>query len=211
MISTKSIVCTQLLLAGLAGPLVGAATASVGGPLYEVTWGMAAGTSATLLVVPDGTGNPLATAKNQFGQIVDATIHLRVYSDSGNLQGIPAEDFWLDAEDDGLVLCAGGSTADHATDAFGQTEWTRPLLAGGHSQAPCNVNAAGGAVRAGVLALQFNSPDIDGNLRVDLSDVACFAADFVGPYAFRSDLIRDGVVNLSDIVVMIHALGRTCP
>ncbi|MBK8167566.1 MAG: hypothetical protein IPK64_16600 [bacterium] len=204
-------VCTLFLLAGLAGPLAGTATASVGGPYYQVTWGLAAGNSATLLVVPDGTGNPLTAARNPFGQIVDATIHLQANDDSGPLQGVPAADLWLGAEDEGLVLCAGGSTADHATDALGHTEWTRPLLAGGHSQAPCHVYVNGHGVQAGVLALKFNSPDIDGNLRVDLSDVARFAADFVGHYAFRSDLIRDGSVNLSDIVEMNRALGRKCP
>ena len=58
----------------------------------------------------------------------------------------------------------------------------------------------------------FNSPDLTGDLRVDLSDTPLFAADFfAASAAYRSDFNWDGQVNLSDLVVMAEALGAHCP
>jgi len=59
--------------------------------------------------------------------------------------------------------------------------------------------------------LYFNSPDISGDLRIDLSDVGLFAGDFHGSYAYRSDFNWDGAVNLSDIGFMAGGMGESCP
>jgi hypothetical protein len=56
----------------------------------------------------------------------------------------------------------------------------------------------------------FNSPDINGDLSVNLSDVPDFAADFFGAYDYRSDFNWDNVINLSDIVFMAQSLGVAC-
>jgi len=56
----------------------------------------------------------------------------------------------------------------------------------------------------------FNSPDISGDLEVDLADVQLFAGDFLGSYKYRSDFNADGAVNLSDIGIMAQAIGSAC-
>ena len=72
------------------------------------------------------------------------------------------------------------------------------------------INGAAVYTQLGV-GLRFNSPDINGDLLVNLSDVQLFAGDFFGSYHFRSDLAYDNVVNLSDIVPLSRSLGATCP
>jgi hypothetical protein len=50
------------------------------------------------------------------------------------------------------------------------------------------------------LAVSCISPDLNGDLIVNLLDIAAFAADFFsGVYAYRSDFNNDGVLNLADI------------
>ena len=59
--------------------------------------------------------------------------------------------------------------------------------------------------------LGFNSPDINGDLLVNLTDVQTFTADYYGGYLFRSDFHRDGIVNLSDLAPLAYAIGAACP
>lgn len=59
-------------------------------------------------------------------------------------------------------------------------------------------------------AVYFNSPDINGDLRVDLSDMPLFVGDFFRAYTYRSDFNWDGQVNLSDLVMMTQGLGSSC-
>lgn len=180
----------------------------------QVWWDAPAGIPVTLRVVPDGSGAPLTAARGPAGEAVDATIHLQFHDALGYpIVGFPPEDMWLGSIDGGLAVCVLGSIADHATDTQGRTTWTQPLRAGGWSAAGCQVylNAWELTWPAG-LNLRFVSPDIDGSLRVDLTDVAMFAADY---FAFgnvlRSDLNGDGVVNLGDLGLMAPAIGRHCP
>ncbi len=58
----------------------------------------------------------------------------------------------------------------------------------------------------------FNSPDINGDLAVDLSDVPLFVADYfsLGTYEYRSDFNWDQTVNLTDVVVLTESLGSYC-
>ena len=56
-----------------------------------------------------------------------------------------------------------------------------------------------------------NSPDIDGNLIVNLGDLGLFADNFFGEYDFRSDFYWDGVLNLSDVGRMATTFGEVCP
>ena len=63
-----------------------------------------------------------------------------------------------------------------------------------------------------LLPLLVNSPDLNGDLTVNLQDVALFAEDFFSaPYELRSDLHFDRVINLSDLSVMTGKVGKTCP
>lgn len=58
--------------------------------------------------------------------------------------------------------------------------------------------------------IYFNSPDQDGDLDVDLSDVATFAADYYGDYDFASDFNWDGEINLADVRYLADAIGARC-
>jgi len=61
------------------------------------------------------------------------------------------------------------------------------------------------------LDIQVNSPDINGDLRVNLTDVVLFTMLYHGPYDYAGDFYYDGVLNLSDIVMMARGQGKTCP
>lgn len=178
-----------------------------------VTWPLGAGESAVLLVLPDGTGAPFTAARRPNGQPVDATILLTIIDGCGDpVAYFPREDIWLESADHGLALCPGGTIADRNTDQNGQTDWTLPLRAGGHSQADCRVLINGVPVSGGMpLPLRFNSPDLNGDRVVTLTDVALFAGAYYAAYDFAADLQADGLNNLADIAVMARGLGADCP
>jgi len=167
----------------------------------------------SIVVLPDGSGDPLTAARTPSGAIVDATLTLTLRDCWDEpIPNFPAEDLWLESADGGLVPCVGGSIADANTDALGVATWTNPLLAGGHSEAGCSIVINGTVLFSGQpLALRFNSPDLNGDLAVNLSDVAIFVGDYWGPYRFRSDFSADGVLNLSDVSLMVQAVGSACP
>ena len=74
------------------------------------------------------------------------------------------------------------------------------------------VYIAGIPVNTPPLDIRVNSPDINGDLVVNLVDVAAFAEGFMGGvYAFRSDYNFDGVLNLIDLGAFASHLGETCP
>jgi hypothetical protein len=56
-----------------------------------------------------------------------------------------------------------------------------------------------------------NSPDLNGDLAVNLTDVSHFVGSFFGTYDYASDFQWDGVINLSDIVLLAQGLGSECP
>lgn len=170
---------------------------------------------ATLLVVPDGSGPPLTEARTTDGTVVDATIHVTLISFCEIEEPVaffPREDLWLESLGAGLVACVGGAIADAPTDLDGHTQWSNPLKAGGWDEGNCRVIVNGVALGdpAG-LTLNFNSPDLDGNGAVNLSDVAAFVMDYFGGYVFRSDLLHDGAINLSDVAVLAGSIGKICP
>lgn len=59
-------------------------------------------------------------------------------------------------------------------------------------------------------AVYFNSPDINGDLRVDLGDVTLFAQDINLGYDYRSDFDWDGRLNLGDLSVLAQGNGASC-
>jgi hypothetical protein len=170
---------------------------------------------ATLLVNPDGSGNPLTEARTPDGVQVDATIHMTVITYCNGdepVAGFPFEDMWLESMEGGLAACVGGSAADFSTDANGYTNWSLPLKAGGWDEAGTQVVINGSAMlHDGGLALNYNSPDINGDRYVNLSDLAVFSQDYYADFTFRSDFHRDGAINLSDVAVMASSMGISCP
>jgi hypothetical protein len=178
-----------------------------------VSWGLSAGESATLLVLPDGSGEPLTAARRPDGTPVDATIRLHLVDACGyGIAFFPREDMWIESTDQGLVACLGGTCPDTRTDLYGFTSWSAPLQAGGHSQASCRVLVNGTPMSSPAgLPLHFVSADINGDRQVDLVDVSAFAQAYPAPYAFVADLQANGAVNLADIAVLARSLGIRCP
>ena len=93
-----------------------------------------------------------------------------------------------------------------------------PLRGGGHGTAADFALAAPGVFCAlnHDAGLLVNSPDLNGDLLVNLADVALFAQDIFGPYNYRSDLRWDEGffgrrVNLSDVTVFAVAMQSHPP
>ena len=61
------------------------------------------------------------------------------------------------------------------------------------------------------IALRCNSPDIDGDLQVDLIDVATFTGMFVsGDYDYAIDFAYDGRIDLADLGAFALGIGHSC-
>lgn len=177
-----------------------------------------------ILVVPGGSGPSFQQARTIDGDVVDASVSVLIwlvdeYGPIGPLAGFFAEDLTLQAPDGLTVGCAQDHvmTADHDTGADGWTTFSLAPRAGGWSQDLLEIWVVGDpASEVGSeippLPIYFNSPDIDGDLAVDLSDITLFAQDLAaGNAPFRSDLKWDGVIDLSDIVVFSRHIGAGCP
>ena len=174
----------------------------------------------SLLCTPDGSGLPMTQAFNQSGQPVDGTITMILYDDTppwgSPVALFPNEDIWLTDITGSLALCPAGSIPDEDTDINGMASWTRALNVGGHvdtvdgNQLAIMVN---GWIPEGAFLPDFriNSADINGDLVVNLTDVARFTMDFFGPYTYTNDLHWDEVVNLSDVAELARAFGTACP
>jgi hypothetical protein len=200
-----------LLVCGLVLGLVSFVWAGVPDP-DQSTATTAAGQRVSVMVVPDGNGFPLNDAMALPGVVhVDATITVTVNDLNGDpIFLFPATDIWLESQSKALALCPGGSNADADTDINGQTTFTNPLFAGCQGTgAVVVVNSQ--ALTQPALDMVFNSPDINCSKNVDLTDVILFTQDYYGSYNYRSDFYWDGVLNLSDIVLLAQNLQTACP
>ena len=180
-----------------------------------------------IMITPGDGGDPLNDAEFYGGAPVDATIRVQLWASGGSLEdpqppqsiaNFPFEDLWLEAP--GVVMCTGGATADANTDADGWFTFSGRLNGGGWTDA--NLGTPGLQVMMSGMPLDdhiepirphivVNSPDMDGDGRVSISDIPPFADDFYGAYAFRSDFQWDGVINLSDVTRFAASLGESCP
>jgi hypothetical protein len=206
-------ICLGLFLFSALAPL--ALYAGVG-PDYtsEVLFAYPGPELLTLMVQPDGEGPAFVLAQTPWGGQADATVTLILRDNNYDLiVGYPAEDLWLESTDGGLIACSRGTIADANTDSQGTTRWSEPLRAGGHSATETVVMANGAPVWAPNprVPLVFNSPDINGDLRVDLSDLQLFTVEYYVTQGFPADLQRDGQVNLSDLALFAIAYGAECP
>jgi hypothetical protein len=165
----------------------------------------------SMMNVPNGNGFAFTEARDEEGNVVDATITLYIRDSQGvPIMNYPAEDTWLDTEDNGLVTCTSGSVSDLNTDFDGMTQWVNPLFAGGYSQAPVRV-LINGVELPTTLDLDFNSPDINGDLVVNLADVALFTGCYFNAYCYAADYDNNGALNLSDLSYFAEHIGATCP
>jgi hypothetical protein len=133
------------------------------------------------------------------------------------IPGYPFQDIWWDDSGTGdLAMCQGGSVADANTGALGNTTISGSAAGGGWTLSLCRVYLAGVAVlggpTSGLLSLDVNSPDINGDLIVNLVDLGAFSQDFNNPaYQFRSDFTCDGLENLADVGRFAIHNSEVCP
>ena len=94
------------------------------------------------------------------------------------------------------------------------TTFSQPLRVGGQSNYPEErmiVMVSGAPILHPGFEIYVNSPDLDGDLVVDLVDAILFAQDyFAQNSAYRSDFWWDGYLNLSDLVLMAQGYGTSC-
>jgi hypothetical protein len=177
------------------------------------------GAQVSCLVCPQGDGTPL-TACYVYGggPVGNATLNLYLLDANGDpVFPYPCEDMWFEFVDGSVTLCPGdyvcgtGSISDQDTDATGHTMWVQALPAGGCGE-KVKIYVSGMALAQAPLAIyKFNSPDENADLVVNLTDVVLFAGDYYGPYDYCSDFYWDGILNLSDIVVLAQHMGHACP
>jgi hypothetical protein len=179
--------------------LAGVATAGI----PDDTTSTASASAGIVMITPGSTG----------GSIVDAgaTITVTVL-DAGSLPvaNFPFQDIYLDAAVDvEISLCQGGSTADANTDVDGVTTIGGVIGGGGFTDFT-QVYISGSPLTGADLPVALNSPDLNGNLTVNLVDFSIFGDDF-GTAAFRSDFSPNGVVDLTDFSIFGQVFGESCP
>jgi hypothetical protein len=165
-----------------------------------------------IYMTPSGTGPTLAE------QGVSIVVILRDAS-ANPIVGYPKSAIALEAyEDEGdwdWKPCTDAMIADQDTDLSGTTSFdAAPLHGGGWTEEGprIRIGELGYLPCSWCLTLRLNSPDINGDLAVNLSDVGLFASDFLsGTAAFRSDLVNDGVINLADVGQFALSIGESCP
>jgi len=197
-------------------------------PSRTSVWITPAGSPAvSLFTIPDGTGHSFAQAVSCASPgspvVTPIVINVQMLDINGAppTPAVAASALWLVTASGGMAPCANGkmTTADGPTDALGRTTFTQPLHAGGASNFPGEpmlvlyLDPFGvTTVVSPILFVYVNSPDIDGNGVVNLSDVVPFSTDIKGgTYVYRSDFHFDLKLNLTDIILFATAIGKVCP
>ena len=187
------------LLLALASP----AAAGIPSPVNST----ASSASGCFNIRPDGGGNTLAN--------VGLTIAVHV-EDAGGvaIPGYPFQDIWWDDAGNGdIALCQGGTVAAANTNGTGDTTITGAGAGGGWTQSGLRVYLAGVPITGTPsLLIDVNSPDLNGDITVNLADVGDFSIDFNNVvYDFRSDFTCDGFENLADVGDLAIANAGVCP
>jgi hypothetical protein len=176
-----------------------------------------------ILVVPDGSGMAFADARTITGSVVDATISVQIwiideFGPVGPANQFDAGYVTIQAPD-GLTrgcLQTHVAAADHNTDGDGWTAFSLAPRAGGWSQDLLEIYVVGDPASPmgsdiPPLPIYFNSPDINGDLQIDLVDVAQFTQDyFSGNHPLRSDFVWNGTIDLADVAVLAQYFGVGC-
>lgn len=133
--------------------------------------------------------------------------------------GIPATDVWLIGEPE-VTLCGGSasSNADGPSDVNGVMTMSQGTVSAGGCSETFVVVLQGWIIYPGdcsgpnTLPITWRSPDLDGNLAVDLLDFAAFQSSYPPqPYETCADLDSDGVVNIRDFARFGLHYGHACP
>jgi hypothetical protein len=175
---------------------------------YAVT---AATEPVSCLICPHGDGDHLTACRTFGGGTMDATITVHLLTENGDpYVGYPPELVWLDSNDPGLELCPYANAADEASDYNGRMTISNPLL-GGCEGAGGIIMVVDEPLRQPPLDFLFNSPDLNCDCMVNLTDVVFFTGDFHGVYDYRSDFYWDGELNLSDVAILAGHITHACP
>ena len=192
-----------------------AGTAFAGIPSLSLSVAVSAEANATsVFTLPNAGGHGLDDCYLLGGAKVDATITLTLVDLNGDpINLYPFEDLSLATEFGGLALCPGGADADGSTDVNGQTTFSNAVFGGGASASGEGtiILVNGSALTQGAINMSFNSPDISGDLIVNLSDISLFAGYYYGSYSYAADFYWDAVLNLSDISLLASGNGAACP
>lgn len=166
----------------------------------------------SVMTCPGCDGYSLNQAQVFGGEFMDATIEVQLLDNTMMpVVNFPFEDIWLEGE--GLCFCPGGNTADQNTDPNGYTEFTHSLCGGGSSEDYALEGYLWGVAfpQGPIPYIKTNSPDVNCDLEVNLSDLATFAQGFFGTYSYSLDFYWDGVMNLHDLAFFAQHFGHACP
>jgi hypothetical protein len=204
-----SIACAALLI------LQTVPAARTAACLIDPCLSSASSAGGVLLACPAGDGPTLSS--------IGATVTVTVLTcgDGQPIPLIPAEDFWI-IQDVPLwsdLLCGGyrSSDADAPSDMNGQTTIRGTIAAGGYMPDAIYVVAQGYVIGLGclpdvTLPLVVVSPDINGDLVVDLVDLSSFAFAFSGGGRAvdpRMDFNGDGQIDIVDLgLIGLHFSHR---
>lgn len=176
---------------------------------------------ANLMVRPDRGGPQYVEAMLNTGSStppnvdgtsveVDATLTVTLIDNLGDPVFLyPFEDLWVETTGSGLAFCAGGTAADQSSDEFGVTTFSNAIAGGGNSFGEFVVVMVAGSPLIQTPDLTFNSPDINGDLVVDLADIVFFVP-MLFTATFDGDFNNSDLVNLSDAVFFSQAIGTGC-
>lgn len=193
----------RLLSLAVAGAMVLGLTGVATAGIPDETQSTASSAGGVVLITPAGTGGSIADA--------GATITVTVLDQGGlPVANFPFQDIYLGHPgDNSIALCQGGSTADFNTNASGVTTISGVISGGGWSTTT-QVYINGTPLTQAPLAVGLNSPDINGDLIVNLNDFSAFGSDY-NTTAFRSDLVYNGSVNLADFSRFGQTYFEQCP
>lgn len=174
-----------------------------------------AGTQVSVMNSPAGNGDPLSSAFLPAGAgTIDATIDVILRDlNYDPVTDYPAANVWLSTDADGPVFCTNG-IADGPSNEWGEMTISGPFSSGGYSDYAGGERAVvvidGEVLPGSVMDIYFNSPDINGDLKVDCHDTDLFESDFFGSYRYRSDFNFDGLLNVADAGLIAPRSGETC-
>ena len=207
MFKGKLIVLSLIAAALLSWQIMPAGVGTANSGIVEPCSSTASSGAACMLLCPAGDGTRL--------DLSGGTVSVTVKDNTGApVAGIPAADFWLTGWSGGLTLCggAGSSNANLATNALGQTLMIGTIAAGGCDLGGLSVVVQGVILQDPAtncttdlcLAITSVSPDINGDLIVQLIDLAQFGPVFLGTVALNlcMDFNCDGIVNLVDLALL---------
>jgi len=161
------------------------------------------GGGGVLLITPEGNGDNL--------EATGMEIRLSIIDCNGDpVAGFPFNDLWLQPSSPNVSFVTRFFAAAN-TNVDGETYWSGRIAGGGWMDTSgadrTRISLAGVEILPD-LDLSFVSPDLNGDLKVDIVDVATFALDWNTGWTFRSDLTADGVINLADVGVLAAYLGE---